>query len=302
MRSIGVTVSPLEVGLANVAKHLKVGPEQEYGDTSIRLGDLEPRVILWPLRCTSHDETSRDVASGRNVEKVGRHEFFASWCDRDASMKVHVYSRTAPNNADIAHGGTGGFRYLSVSLGVYNLEMAITSSPDFEMKRDIATTLHLSEQKVADLYAAHATEACRFAYLITGDQELARDLVHDAFIRSVSRFQHIRSSHLFATYLRRTVRNLYKNHLRRARIQRLFLEKQIPTERQHTMPDIEARDELWNALHRLPYRQRVAIVLRYYEDWPEQRAADFLECSLPALKSLTARGIAALRKELEGGG
>ena len=180
--------------------------------------------------------------------------------------------------------------------------MAITSSPDFEMKRDIATTLHLSEQKVADLYAAHATEACRFAYLITGDQELARDLVHDAFIRSVSRFQHIRSSHLFATYLRRTVHNLYKNHLRRARIQRLFLEKQIPTERQHTMPDIEARDELWNALHRLPYRQRVAIVLHYYEDWPEQRAADFLECSLPALKSLTARGIAALRKELEGGG
>ena len=76
-------------------RHLKVGPAQEYGDTSIRLGDLEPGVILWPLRCRSDEERPKDVASGRKVEKVGRHEFFASWCDRDASMEVHVYSRTA---------------------------------------------------------------------------------------------------------------------------------------------------------------------------------------------------------------
>jgi hypothetical protein len=73
---------------------LKVGPEQRYGDTSIMLGNLEPGVILWPLRCVGKYNTAEDVAAGRGIEGLGRDDVFADWCDPEASMRVHVYSPT----------------------------------------------------------------------------------------------------------------------------------------------------------------------------------------------------------------
>ncbi len=54
-------------------------------------------------------------------------------------------------------------------------------------------------------------------------------------------------------------------------------------------------DEMWTALLHLPIRQRAALFLRYYQDLSEQEAADALNCSLSALKSLVNRGLRDLR-------
>jgi DNA-directed RNA polymerase specialized sigma24 family protein len=43
------------------------------------------------------------------------------------------------------------------------------------------------------LYLRHATEAVRFAYLLTGDRALAEDLVQDAFVRVSGRLLHLRT-------------------------------------------------------------------------------------------------------------
>jgi hypothetical protein len=83
---------------------LKIGPEQRYGDTSVMLGNLEPGVILWPLRCVGKYETAEDVAAGRGFEGQGRGEVFASWCDPEASMRVHVYSPNASFMRRVAAG------------------------------------------------------------------------------------------------------------------------------------------------------------------------------------------------------
>jgi RNA polymerase sigma factor (sigma-70 family) len=50
------------------------------------------------------------------------------------------------------------------------------------------------------------------------------------------------------------------------------------------------------ALLGLPYRQRAAIVLRYFEDLSEQRVAELLGCQPGTVKSLLSRGIASLRE------
>jgi RNA polymerase sigma factor (sigma-70 family) len=52
------------------------------------------------------------------------------------------------------------------------------------------------------------------------------------------------------------------------------------------------------ALLKLSGRQREAIVLRYYADLSEAEAAALMGISCGAVKSHTARGIAALRAEL----
>jgi RNA polymerase sigma factor (sigma-70 family) len=52
------------------------------------------------------------------------------------------------------------------------------------------------------------------------------------------------------------------------------------------------------ALHRLPARQREALVLRYYADLSEAEIAEAMGISRGAVKSHASRGIAALRDVL----
>jgi RNA polymerase sigma factor (sigma-70 family) len=56
-------------------------------------------------------------------------------------------------------------------------------------------------------------------------------------------------------------------------------------------------DETWDVLRRLPERQRVALVLRFYEDLPEAEIAQVLGCPRGTVKSLIHRGLARVRKE-----
>lgn len=65
-------------------------------------------------------------------------------------------------------------------------------------------------------------------------------------------------------------------------------------------PDVAQRDEIWRLLLKLPPRQRAAVVLRYYEDLPDDAIADCLGCSKTAASSLLARALANLRSEFEG--
>jgi RNA polymerase sigma factor (sigma-70 family) len=52
-------------------------------------------------------------------------------------------------------------------------------------------------------------------------------------------------------------------------------------------------------LRTLPTRQREALVLRYYADLSEAEIADVMGISRGAVKSHAARGLAALRQQLE---
>jgi RNA polymerase sigma-70 factor (sigma-E family) len=150
--------------------------------------------------------------------------------------------------------------------------------------------------RLEELYERHADEAVRLAYLITSDRELSRDLAQDAFVRVAGRFRHLRYPDAFDAYLRRTLVNLCMSHFRHVRVEREYLEQEgaLPA-RPADPPEIGTRDELRRALHRLPIRQRTAIVLRYYEDLSEQEVAAAMRCSVPAARSLVSRGMETLR-------
>ena len=134
------------------------------------------------------------------------------------------------------------------------------------------------------------------AYFLTGDRELAGDLVQDAFVKVAGRFRHLREPDAFDAYLRRTIVNLFSSHLRRLRLERRALARQRSAGRpEHRDGDIAERDAMWSALQMLPLRQRAALVLRYYEDLSERDTAEALGCSIGAAKQLVTRGLAALR-------
>src|SRR5438874_5535521 len=159
--------------------------------------------------------------------------------------------------------------------------------------------------KLGDLYLQHADEAVRLAYLLTGDRTLAEDLVQDAFVRLAGRLVHLRDPGAFDAYLRRTVLNLSNSHFRRKRVERAYLARArgaIGTQEGRSDPSVEDRDALWRALGRLSKRQRIAIVLRFYEDLSEREVSEILKCRPGTVKSLVSRGLETLRNEIEGEG
>jgi RNA polymerase sigma-70 factor (sigma-E family) len=148
------------------------------------------------------------------------------------------------------------------------------------------------------LYRAHAAEALRLGYLLTGDRTLAEDLVQDAFVRVLGRFHDLRNRDAFWWYLRRTIVNLSASYFRRRGVERVWLARQGPDQAAPATHDLGERDRLRQALMKLRPEQRAAIVLRFYEDLSEADTAEALGVPLGTVKSTVSRGLERLRNEL----
>jgi RNA polymerase sigma-70 factor (sigma-E family) len=153
--------------------------------------------------------------------------------------------------------------------------------------------------RLEELYRAHAPDALRLAYLLTGDRALAEDLAQDAFVKVLGRFRDIRNRDAFWWYLRRTVVNLSRSHFRHRRVERAWLDRQRPEETPASADDVDERDRMRRALMTLRREQRAAIVLRYFEDLSEADTAEILRIPVGTVKSTVSRGIERLRAELE---
>jgi RNA polymerase sigma factor (sigma-70 family) len=95
-------------------------------------------------------------------------------------------------------------------------------------------------------------------------------------------------------YLRRAVVNRAKS---RGRDERRHREKATAFEEQVRLDPADA--ELLSLIARLPYRQRVVVVTRYWGDWSEQEIARALGCRPGTVKSLASRALDRLRTEVQ---
>ncbi len=91
--------------------------------------------------------------------------------------------------------------------------------------------------------------------------------------------------------------NLSRSHFRRKRVERAYLQREASGPQSESVEgrDVVEADALWNELLRLAYRQRCAVVFRYYEDLSEHQTAGILNCSVGAVKALTNRAMEQLR-------
>jgi RNA polymerase sigma-70 factor (sigma-E family) len=145
------------------------------------------------------------------------------------------------------------------------------------------------DEGLVDLYRSHYGPMVRLAYLLTSNNALAEELVQDAFVKVHRNWANATNP---PAYLRTAVMNATRSYHRR-RI--LELERRPrPAD-----PAELAADEMWDSLQKLPYRQRAAIVLRFYEDMPEQQIAEHLGVRPNTVRSAIHRGLARLRKEID---
>lgn len=139
----------------------------------------------------------------------------------------------------------------------------------------------------------------RLAYLLTGDQSSAEDLLQTALEKAYRRWRHIGGLENPEAYLRQML--VYGATDRWRRLRRStqeILSRPIASDVGRDFAQVDDRDQLMRALRGLPKRQRAVIVLRYWEGLSESETADSLGCSVGTVKSHASRGMARLREEL----
>jgi RNA polymerase sigma-70 factor (sigma-E family) len=145
------------------------------------------------------------------------------------------------------------------------------------------------EERFEAVYRREQPRLVRLAFLITGSNGVAEELVHDAFTAAYRRWRRIDDP---AGYLYRAVVNRSRSFLRRRRLEA----KHRPHRPDVVLPP--EIDEVWEALQRLPSRRRTALVLRYYADLTVAEIASYMGARPGTVRSLIHRGHQSLREEL----
>src|SRR6266545_953410 len=136
----------------------------------------------------------------------------------------------------------------------------------------------------------------RSAYLLTGDQHLAEDLVQSALARTHRAWSRLHASGNAEAYTRRTMYHLQVSWWRRGRVAESYpgeLPEKGAERDQHDATD--TRLVLRAALLKLSSRQRAVLVLRFFEDRTETESAELLGVTVGTVKSQTAKALARLR-------
>jgi RNA polymerase sigma-70 factor (sigma-E family) len=155
----------------------------------------------------------------------------------------------------------------------------------------------LDDGEFRGFVAARGPALLRTAYLLTGDQQLAEDLVQSALEKAVRHWSSIRVAAATEAYVRRIMYRDMASFWRRPRVVELP-EDAGPEPRPAGSDDttIEDRLVMRQALMQVTKRQRAVLVLRYYEDLTEQQVAEVLGVSLGTVKSTAHRALAQLRE------
>ena len=141
-----------------------------------------------------------------------------------------------------------------------------------------------------DVVLLYRLPMLRLAQFLLGAHGSPEDIVHDALLKTYLRFERVDNPH---AYLRQCVVNGCRSeHRRRAVLERITPKLEIRG------PNPETPDFLLDAIQRLPYRQRAAVLLRYFEDLSHDDIAKTLRCTTKAAESLVRNGVQSLRRSL----
>src|SRR5712691_4386367 len=188
------------------------------------------------------------------------------------------------------------------ALPVAETIMAIGAvTPDAFLPPATARVEWSPDLAVVELYSQHYRALVRLAALLVRDTPTAEEVVQDAFIAMHGGWQRLRDTEKALAYLRQAVVNRARSVLRHRVVVDKNLQKAPPDmpSAEHGALVLLERSAVVAALRGLPDRQREAIVLRYYADLSEAEIATAMRISRGAVKSHTARGMAALRAALE---
>ncbi|MEI6034202.1 MAG: sigma-70 family RNA polymerase sigma factor [Verrucomicrobiae bacterium] len=180
---------------------------------------------------------------------------------------------------------------------------------------DIALMLDVKrgdERAFESLVERHQLRIVGTVAKMLGGEAEAEDIAQQVFVRVWQSAPRYTPSAKFTTWLLTITRNLVFNEMRRRRRAHLVpIDADDPDRAPRGHPDASARSaseeasegELQEAIARaissLPEAQRMAVVLRRYEDMPYEDISKVLGTTVPAVKSLLFRARSELKAQLK---
>ena len=147
-----------------------------------------------------------------------------------------------------------------------------------------------------DFVRSRTHSLLRSAYLLTGDQHLAEDLVQEALARTHRAWGRLERAGNAEAYARKVMYHAQVSFWRRPKVAE-SLPGDLPdrSDGRDSSDASAQRVVLQQALLKLSPKQRAVIALRFFEDHSEAEAAELLGVSVNTVKTQCARGLAKLR-------
>jgi RNA polymerase sigma-70 factor (ECF subfamily) len=126
--------------------------------------------------------------------------------------------------------------------------------------------------------------------VVSGDLDAATDSADEAFARALDRWSSVSRMASPTGWTYRVALNVLRRRMRRAQLERRVVRDVSG------VPPLELPDpEVWDAVARLPRRQRTAVVLRYVADLPEAEIGK----AMGIARGTVAATLAAARRRLQ---
>ncbi len=160
------------------------------------------------------------------------------------------------------------------------------------------------------LIARYQGKALRTAFLVTHDNAMAEDVVQDAFVRFFQRADYFDERYSFEPYFLRSVVNAALNSIQKEKKTQHFdfVEEDISPALESLLEQASSVEEqaefnalkqqIFEALSKLPPRQRAVVVQRYYLEMTEKEMSEVLEAPPGTVKWLLNAARARLRSLL----
>ncbi len=159
------------------------------------------------------------------------------------------------------------------------------------------------------LFEEHRTRIYRVCLLYTDSQDDAKDVLQETFLRAYKSVRRFRGDSSFTTWLTRIAINLCLN-LRRDRrntealdVERLdtvllHLPHTDPGNPEESLRTRELRERIMSLVARLPPRERMAFVLKQFEQLKIREISEIMHISEGTVKSFLHRAVVSLRAGL----
>jgi RNA polymerase sigma-70 factor, ECF subfamily len=161
------------------------------------------------------------------------------------------------------------------------------------------------------LIERHQTLVAGTVARMLGSNSDVEDIAQQVFIRVWKSAGRYVARAKFTTWLLKITRNLVFNEMRRAKrhphlpvhiepaVEEMPLKDETTASPDAMLLQTELQQAIEKAITLLPDTQRMALVLRRYEELSYEEIADVLELSVPAVKSLLFRARTELRERLK---
>jgi RNA polymerase sigma-70 factor (ECF subfamily) len=171
-----------------------------------------------------------------------------------------------------------------------------------------------SQRAYTTLSDRHRQAVYHIVYKIVRNEETARDLVQETFMKAFSSLASYRSEYRFSTWLYKIAANCSIDFLRKKRIDALSLDRPVETKDGsvelevadysfHPERDLERKQQrvsIEEAIDSLPPKYREVIVYRHKDDKSYEEIADLLNVPVGTVKARIFRARELLKKKLRG--